>query len=70
MQYWREAMDVRERHRLTKNVVKEPRPEYGNQWEFSVRSEMEAVSLDQDSMRMQSLLICERVLGLAHKDMI
>jgi len=70
MQYWREAVEVRERHGLAKPVGREPRREYGDQREFSTVAELEAVSLDQDAMRMQTLLICERVLGVAHKDTI
>ena len=34
------------------------------------RAELEAVSLDLDSLRLQSLIICERILGTQHKDMI
>ncbi len=43
---------------------------YGGAREFSDRAELEAASLDLDATRMQSLLICERVLGTAHKDTI
>ena len=38
--------------------------------EFSNRDELEAMSLDWDKLRIQSLLICERILGTSHKDMI
>lgn len=31
---------------------------------------MENLSLDLDAMRIQSLIICERILGVQHKDMI
>lgn len=38
--------------------------------EFTTVEELENLSLDLDAMRIQSLLICERILGSTHKDMI
>ena len=38
--------------------------------EFVERAGLEALALDLDLMRTQSLLICERILGTVHKDMI
>lgn len=41
---------------------------YGNVSEFTTLSELENISTDVDAMRIQSLLICERVLGIQHTD--
>ena len=38
--------------------------------ELEERAGLEALALDLDLMRTQSLLICERILGTVHKDMI
>merc|ERR1712088_859761 len=38
--------------------------------EFTNRAELDAFSLDLDVLRLQSLIICERILGVGHKDMI
>ena len=38
--------------------------------EFSNREELESMCLDWDRLRVQSLLICQRILGTSHKDMI
>lgn len=41
---------------------------YCNVIEFSTLGELENISTDVDAMRIQSLLICERVLGIQHTD--
>lgn len=41
---------------------------YCNATEFATLSELENISTDVDAMRTQSLLICERVLGIQHTD--
>lgn len=41
---------------------------YGNAVEFSTLAEIENIAVDVDAMRIQSLLICERILGINHKD--
>jgi hypothetical protein len=46
------------------------KPQYHFANEFSSLEELEAISLDLDALRVQSLLICERILGTYHKDMI
>ena len=43
---------------------------YKNKREFSNRHELEAISHSVDDLRLQSLLICERVLKPYHKDLI
>ncbi len=70
LQYWRAALDIRAKYGVYKGGGRPPRPQFGHQCEFATHSELEQVSLDQDAMRMQALLICERILGTAHKDMI
>lgn len=46
----------------------ETRPAYGNAVEFSTVGELDNIAVDVDAMRIQSLLICERILGISHKD--
>lgn len=41
---------------------------YGNATEFCTTEQLENIEADVDAMRIQSLLICDRVLGLGHKD--
>lgn len=69
LQYWRAACDIREKFSLTK-VVLEPKVQYRFAREFVNHTELESLSLELDMLRIQSLLICERILGTAHKDMI
>lgn len=45
-----------------------PRRAYGYATEFNTAEQLENIELDVDAMRVQSLLICDRVLGLGHKD--
>lgn len=53
-------------------IAKEPmvplRLAYCNVTEFATLGELENISTDVDAMRIQSLLICERVLGIQHTD--
>lgn len=44
------------------------RQAYNNAVEFETLEQLENIELDVDAMRVQSLMICERVLGIAHKD--
>jgi len=69
LQYWRAACEVREKAGTSKQIQL-PRRQYRNMSEFLNRSDLESIALDLDSMRMQSLIICERILGVQHKDMI
>merc|ERR550532_3261799 len=62
LQYWKAACDVRDKFCIAKPVLA-PKPQYRNAREFSNRQELEIISLDIDVVRMQSLLICERILG-------
>ena len=69
LQYWRAACDIREKYSLHK-PMHNCQNHYGDNREFLTRGELDIMSLDLDAMRMQSLLICERILGTVHKDMI
>lgn len=53
---------------LPKRPVLPKREAYKNATEFSNLDELGAISLDLDAIRIQSLLICERILGPHHKD--
>lgn len=73
LKYWRTAMEIR----LENSANNEPlpkRPEmpkrecFRNATEFTTMEDLNAIALDLDAIRIQSLLICERVLGPCHKD--
>lgn len=53
---------------LPKRPVLPKRETYRNVTEFATLEELNAVALDLDAIRIQSILICERVLGAHHKD--
>ncbi len=71
LQNWRTALSLRH----SDSVLLKPKqvslkPAYLNAIEFQTLDELENLSMDLDSMRIQSLIICERILGPLHKDMI
>ncbi|KAK2575935.1 hypothetical protein KPH14_007297 [Odynerus spinipes] len=73
LKYWRAAMEIRNAHMvdgkpLPKRPVLPRRDTYRYATEFTTLEELNAISLDLDAMRIQSLLICERILGPHHKD--
>ncbi|KAK7865662.1 hypothetical protein R5R35_006914 [Gryllus longicercus] len=74
LQHWRIATQVRcffaphTKTPISKKPVMPPRPAFRNAIEFLSFSDLNNVALDLDAMRIQSLLICERVLGPYHKD--
>lgn len=75
LQYWRSAMLLRMANStdsvpLPKRPVISKLETYKNAVEFSNMTELNAISLDLDAIRIQSLLICERILGPLHKDTI
>lgn len=67
--YWRQAMEIRLRENVPK-VVLPTREAYGNVQEFSTVDELTSISMDLDDMRIQSLIVSERILGLYHKDFL
>ncbi|XP_011137078.1 protein fem-1 homolog A [Harpegnathos saltator] len=73
LRYWRTAMAIRMAHSvdgiaLPKTPVLPKCEAYRNAREFATLEELNAVALDLDAIRIQSLLICERILGPHHKD--
>jgi len=74
LQYWMAACDLRENLGIEKQSnntnTSKLQLYYRNTREFRTRSELEAISHSVDDLRLQSLLICERVLKPSHKDMI
>lgn len=70
--HWRMAHHIRAAY--TPYIEKKPtvplRNAYENAVEFATLEELDNIATDMDAMRTQSLLICERVLGLTHKDML
>ncbi|XP_026472719.1 protein fem-1 homolog CG6966 isoform X1 [Ctenocephalides felis] len=55
---------------LPKLPVRAPREAFGYMQEFTTDQELENIATDIDAMRIQSLLICERILGPYHKDTV
>lgn len=68
--YWRKALQIRSGNNLVKQCNLIPNPAYTNALEFTTQDELNGVANDLDAMRMQSLLISERILGPMHKEMI
>ncbi|XP_067007719.2 protein fem-1 homolog A [Anabrus simplex] len=74
LRHWRIATQIRytlgphDKVPIPKLPVVQPRAAFRNATEFQSFSDLNNVSLDLDAMRIQSLLICERVLGPHHKD--
>ncbi|KAG5280524.1 hypothetical protein AALO_G00061020 [Alosa alosa] len=71
LQHWRQALELR--HTDPINLLPKPQPEqlvaaYDFAVEVSCEEELDALISDPDGMRMQALLIRERVLGPAHPD--
>lgn len=68
--YWSLAHHIRMRDNVyTPKLPEVPiRPAYNNTVEFTTINELNNIATDVDAMRIQSLLICERVLGIHHKD--
>lgn len=71
--YWKKALEIRFKDPLNpivkRNMVS-PKSVYNDAIEFETLEQLENLSMDLDAMRIQSLLICERILGVNHKDMI
>ncbi|XP_077580917.1 protein fem-1 homolog A [Stigmatopora nigra] len=72
MKYWRRAMELRQpggkAGRVGKPPPGPPVPAYGCAREASSARELEALITDPDKMRMQALLVRERILGPSHPD--
>ncbi|XP_052391791.1 protein fem-1 homolog A-like [Carassius gibelio] len=70
MRYWRRAMELRQtgEKSLAKPAPGPPVPAYDCAREVCTAEELEALVTDPDEMRMQALLIRERILGPSHPD--
>ncbi|KAJ8960036.1 hypothetical protein NQ318_009473 [Aromia moschata] len=69
--HWKEALAIRQTHRLLpKQPIMPPREGYRYQKEFETMEDLENISADLDLIRLQSLIIAERILGPHHKDTI
>jgi len=66
---WRRALKIRaENEGLEKKVNPNPIEAYNNAIEFTTLEQLEEMSTDHDLIKMQALLIRERILGPAHPD--
>lgn len=74
LRHWRMATQLRHTSGqsneppIPKRPAMPPRAAFHNAVEFRTMEDLSNIALDLDAMRIQSLLICERVLGPHHKD--
>ncbi|XP_037091671.1 protein fem-1 homolog C-like [Pollicipes pollicipes] len=71
LSYWRQALAIRHRH-PRRPIVKRrlaPNKVYLYQQEFQTHEDLDDLRPDWDAVKIQSLIITERVLGVTHKDM-
>ncbi|XP_016115722.1 protein fem-1 homolog C-like [Sinocyclocheilus grahami] len=71
LKYWKRAMDLRHsdpNHVLLKDEPKQLVPAYDYSKEVNTFEELDSLIADPDDMRMQALLIRERILGPSHPD--
>ncbi|KAE8635585.1 hypothetical protein XENTR_v10002676 [Xenopus tropicalis] len=71
LKYWKRAMDMRYSDRT--NIISKPEPQtlimaYDYAREVNTAEELDNLIADPDEMRMQALLIRERILGPSHPD--
>jgi hypothetical protein len=55
---------------IAKRRLVEPKKAYQFMQEFVTMEELERIDLNLDAMRLQSLLMCERILGSMHKELL
>lgn len=68
--YWVKALKLRKEHNLSKSILLKWTNVFAGMHEFQSMDELCSIMNDLDAMRMQSLLISERILGSMHKEMI
>lgn len=68
--HWKEGLNIRQAHGISRKTPMPLREGYRYQKEFETMEELENVSDDLDQIRIQSLIIAERILGSHHKDTI
>ncbi|KAI9577582.1 protein fem-1 homolog CG6966 [Glossina fuscipes] len=65
---WRRAMEDRNQEPKIPKIVMEPIPAYEYVTEVTTIEDLEELGLDPDEMRMQALVIRQRILGITHPD--
>nr|AWC26115.1 Fem-1B [Artemia franciscana] len=71
LRFWRPAIQIRNiPEPPVQKAVLPPNPAYGNMKEYETLEELDSMAGNLEAMRLQSLMICERILGLKHKDLI
>lgn len=72
LHHWRTALAIRYTNNPNEIIPKNcaSKAPYAYMPEFNSFEELENLSMDLDAMRIQSLLVCERILGPLHRDMI
>ncbi|KAK2712625.1 hypothetical protein QYM36_011347, partial [Artemia franciscana] len=71
LRFWRSAIQIRNiPEPPVQKAVLPPNPAYGNMKEYETLEELDNMAGNLEAMRLQSLMICERILGLKHKDLI
>lgn len=69
LSFWRRAMEERyNKEPIIPKQVREPVPAYDYSVEVNDLNALDELVMDPDEMRMQALLIRERILGVAHPD--
>lgn len=69
--HWKEALSIRQKYGLfPKRPILPPQDCYRNQREFETVEELDNISSNFDVLRLQSLILTERILGPQHKDTI
>ena len=67
LKHWKAAVKLRDKHNITKEVLP-PVKAFTYTTEFTTLDQVEDLILDSDAMKIQSLLICQRILGPTHTD--
>ncbi|KAL1424465.1 hypothetical protein MTO96_020249 [Rhipicephalus appendiculatus] len=70
--YWRRAQALRARESVPKplGALLPRRPAFQMAVEYANAEQLDALAHDPDALRTQSLLMCERILGVQHQDTV
>ncbi|XP_074649894.1 protein fem-1 homolog C-like [Tubulanus polymorphus] len=73
LKYWKRALNERDdasnaKNKLVKRAPRDSIAAYEKVKEFTTNADLHAAMADSDNMRMQALLVRERILGPAHPD--
>ncbi|XP_055641410.1 protein fem-1 homolog C-like [Toxorhynchites rutilus septentrionalis] len=70
LKYWQKAHHIRSNG--TSYLQKRPQPPsrfaFRDAFEFTTSEELDEIAADDDALRMQSMLICDRILGIEHDE--